>query len=133
LEAKEIQVHSSLAPDLLVSGNENLLYSVFRNLIDNVINYAGENTTVQIKQYNQEDKFAYISFSDNGVGIKDQKHLSRLFERFYRVEEGRSRDTGGSGLGLSIVKNVILFHGGTISVRNVPAGGLEFLFSLPVA
>ena len=57
--------------------------------------------------------------------------IPRLFERFYRVCEGRTRETGGSGLGLSIVKNAVLFHGGSIDVRNGKESGLEFLFSLP--
>ncbi|GHU79154.1 two-component sensor histidine kinase [Bacteroidia bacterium] len=132
LRAKDIIVHSIIPPDFSVLGNESLLYSVFRNLIDNVINHAGESLTIEINKYNQEGNFAYFSFSDNGVGIKNEKHLSRLFERFYRVEEGRTRDTGGSGLGLSIVKNGIAFHGGSISVKNRLSGGLEFLFALPV-
>ncbi|GHU74600.1 hypothetical protein FACS189413_19350 [Bacteroidia bacterium] len=132
LQAKNIAVHSSVPDGFEVLGNENLLYSVFRNLTDNVVHYAGENLEIQINKYEKNDKLAFFSFSDNGAGISDERHLSRLFERFYRVEEGRSRDTGGSGLGLSIVKNVILFHGGTISVKNKAMGGLEFLFSLPV-
>jgi signal transduction histidine kinase len=132
LNTKKISVFSTVPADLTVLGNENLLYSVFRNLIDNAINYAGENTTVQIKKHKHEAKHVHFSFSDNGPGIKDERHLPRLFERFYRVEEGRSRDTGGSGLGLSIVKNVILFHGGSISVKNRIPNGLEFLFSLQV-
>ncbi|MDR1632327.1 MAG: two-component sensor histidine kinase [Dysgonamonadaceae bacterium] len=132
LQAKNIVVRSTISRDLSVLGNENLLYSVFRNLMDNVINHAGESLTVEISRYNQEGNLAYFSFSDNGVGIKNEKHLSRLFERFYRVEEGRTRDTGGSGLGLSIVKNGIAFHGGSISVKNRLSGGLEFLFTLPV-
>ncbi|MDR1681989.1 MAG: hypothetical protein LBS25_01160 [Candidatus Symbiothrix sp.] len=132
LQAKNIVFHSTVPTDLMVLGNENLLYSVFRNLTDNVIHYAGENVEIQVGKYDQNGKLAFFSFSDNGAGIADEKHLSRLFERFYRVEEGRSRDTGGSGLGLSIVKNVILFHGGAISVKNGASGGLEFSFSLPV-
>ena len=132
LQAKNIVVHSTISSDLSVMGNESLLYSVFRNLTDNVINHAGENLTINFNQYNQEGNLAYFSFSDNGVGIPNEKHLPRLFERFYRVEEGRTRDTGGSGLGLSIVKNGIAFHGGSISVKNRMNGGLEFLFTLPI-
>ena len=132
LRAKDIVVRSTVPRDLHVMGNESLLYSVFRNLMDNVVNHAGESLTVEISQYNREGNFAYFSFADNGAGVKNEKHLSRLFERFYRIEEGRTRDTGGSGLGLSIVKNGIAFHGGSISVKNRLGGGLEFLFTLPV-
>ena len=131
LQSKDVIVQSTIPDNFMISGNESLLYSVFRNLIDNVINHAGESITIQINQYNEDGKFAYFSFSDNGVGIEDEKHLTRLFERFYRVCEGRTRETGGSGLGLSIVKNAILFHGGSIDVRNGKESGLEFLFSLP--
>lgn len=131
LRAKNITVRSAIPRDLHVLGNESLLYSVFRNLIDNVINHAGENLTVEISRYSREGNLAYFSFADNGAGVKNEEHLSRLFERFYRIEEGRSRDTGGSGLGLSIVKNGIAFHGGSISVKNRLGGGLEFLFTLP--
>jgi signal transduction histidine kinase len=132
LQSKDIVIHSTVPADFLISGNEGLLYSVFRNLMDNVINYAGEGVTIHISKYNEDPKFAYFSFSDNGVGIGDEKHLNRLFERFYRVNEGRTRETGGSGLGLSIVKNAITFHGGTIAVKNSAEGGLVFLFTLPL-
>ncbi|MCC8145992.1 MAG: two-component sensor histidine kinase [Bacteroidales bacterium] len=132
LKEKDIIIHSTLSPDLKIAGNENLIYSIFRNLTDNVIKYAGESITITISKYHQEGKFAYFSFSDNGIGIEDEKHLNRLFERFYRVTEGRTRESGGSGLGLSIVKNAVEFHGGIISVKNRKGGGLEFLFSLPV-
>jgi signal transduction histidine kinase len=131
LQAKDIIIYSTIHQDLNTLGNENLLYSVFRNLVDNVISHAGESITISINQCGEDGKFAYFSFSDNGAGIEDEKHLNRLFERFYRVSEGRTRETGGSGLGLSIVKNAITFHGGTITVKNRMEGGLEFLFSLP--
>ena len=132
LQAKNVTIQSMIPADSTVWGNESLLYSIFRNLTDNVINHAGENVAISIRQYNQKGRMIYFSFSDNGVGIEDERHLTRLFERFYRVNEGRTRDTGGSGLGLAIVKNAIAFHNGNITVKNRVVGGLDFLFSLPV-
>jgi len=132
LAEKNIQFNANLQEDLFISGNESLLYSIFRNLTDNVIRHAGENISINIKTLpDLNDGKIYFVFSDTGKGVGENVILERLFERFYRVEEGRSRDTGGSGLGLSIVKNAVLFHGGTITVRTGGENkGLEFLFSL---
>lgn len=130
MEEKRITFNWSISPNVTVFGNTNLIYSIFRNLLDNSIRYAGENISININIYKEDNQFFYFSFSDNGVGIDDQSHLNRLFERFYRISEGRTRSTGGSGLGLSIVKNAIAFHHGTVIAKNRSGGGLEFLFQL---
>ena len=129
LQEKGITLGWDISEKLIINGNRNLLYSIFRNLTDNVIRYAGNNVNIFISNYRKDADFYYFSYSDTGVGIEEQ-HLNRIFERFYRISEGRTRDTGGSGLGLSIVKNAILFHKGSIAVKNRTGGGLEFLFKL---
>jgi len=133
MDEKGIKINSEVPQDMVIAGNASLLYSIFRNLADNVLRHAGSNVDIDIKVQEIKGGKAYFIFADNGKGIEDENHLNRLFERFYRVHEGRTRDTGGSGLGLSIVKNAVLFHGGTISVRKGKEKGLEFLFSLTLA
>lgn len=132
LEEKHITVVNKLPPNITLTGSSSLLYSIFRNLIDNAIAYAGTNIQITIKCFREDEKFYYFSFSDTGVGVPEE-HLNRLFERFYRVDKGRSRKLGGTGLGLAIVKNAVLFHGGTIFAKNMPTGGLEFVFTLQKA
>ena len=117
-----------LPADIVVQGNQSLLYSVFRNLTDNAIAYAGQGTTITLEAQKEGDMW-HFSFADNGIGVPAE-HLPRLFERFYRVDKGRSRKMGGTGLGLAIVKNSVLLHGGTISVSNQATGGLRFDFTI---
>ena len=109
-------------PQLKISGNRQLLESIFRNLIDNAISYSGGSEIV-IKA----DSEGNFTVSDNGCGVPDE-HLPHIFERFYRIDKGRSRGAGGTGLGLSIVRNAVGIHGSDISVTN--NGGLQFRFRL---
>ena len=118
-----------LPENIHLKGNPSMLYSIFRNLTDNAIAYAGEGITIDIRAEKELSGSWHFVFSDNGVGV-ERKHLDRLFERFYRVDKGRSRKLGGTGLGLAIVKNAVLLHGGTIEVSNKPTGGLQFDFTL---
>lgn len=129
LEERQIKTEVILPSEPKIHGNNSLLYSIFRNLYDNAIAYAGENIKITINCYREDPSYYYFSFSDTGVGVSEE-HINRLFERFYRVDKGRSRKVGGTGLGLSIVKNGVNFHKGQISVKNRPEGGLEFLFTL---
>ena len=114
--------------EVTVNGNMSLLGSIFRNLTENAISYS-EGKTIRIALADSNSKFCRIIFEDDGVGV-DEKNLPRLFERFYRVDKGRSRSKGGTGLGLAIVKHAVMFHGGSITVSNRPEGGLRFEFTL---
>ena len=125
----DMQVYNRIDPEIKIFGNYSLVYSIFRNLVENSVRYAGRGTEVCVECYNSDDDFCYFNFYDTGKGCPEE-HLPRLFERFYRAEEGRTRELGGSGLGLSIVRNAVTFHHGNISVRNRKEGGLRFLFTL---
>ncbi len=129
--AAGISFRNEVQAGVVVNGNEGLLYSVFRNLADNAVKYAGRDTEITVSLISSKDGVIRLSFADSGRGIADESQLARIFERFYRIDEGRTRDSGGSGLGLSIVKNAILVHGGSITARNRDGGGLEFIIQLP--
>ena len=129
LEERGMTLKTNLPEKIVVKGAQGMIYSIFRNLTDNAIAYAGNNTQVTITAERTSSAEWHFTFCDNGVGV-EQKHLDRLFERFYRVDKGRSRKMGGTGLGLAIVKNAVLLHGGTIKVGNRPTGGLQFDFTL---
>lgn len=144
LQQKHMTFNNRLPDNIVVRGNQSLLYSVFRNLTDNAIAYAGEGTTITLTAQRPDTGMVEsaisddgspakwtFTFADNGVGVPAE-HLPRLFERFYRVDKGRSRKMGGTGLGLAIVKNAVLLHGGTIRVSQNEGGGLKFEFSLKI-
>lgn len=117
--------------DCMITGNNSLLSGMLLNLAKNAATYS-KGTKCGVRLDGEDDKFYRFVFFDNGTGVAEE-HLPHLFERFYRIDSGRSRKTGGTGLGLPIVQNTILAHGGTIKVRNNPNGGLEFVFTLPKA
>ncbi|MDR0546983.1 MAG: HAMP domain-containing histidine kinase [Dysgonamonadaceae bacterium] len=128
LEQQGFTVTLDLDKRLTVKGNSVLLYNIFRNLMDNALKYAGKNIHITIRSYS-DDHLHYFSFADNGNGVAEE-HLEHIFERFYQVNKGSSRNLGGSGLGLSIVKDAVTFHQGNIYAQNRNDGGLEFRFSL---
>ncbi len=128
-EGKGISVCNYIKEDVVVYGNMSLMMSVFHNLLANAIAYSGA-SIVELRIARANDN-GYITVADNGVGV-DDIHLSRLFERFYRVDKGRSRQVGGTGLGLAIVRNAVLIHGGEVRVENRRSGGLVFIIKLPL-
>lgn len=127
-EDERLTLHTDFDRQVAIEGNPSLIGSIFRNLTENAIAYSeGRNIFISLLENN--DTECRIRFEDDGCGV-DEKQLSRLFERFYRVDKGRSRRMGGTGLGLSVVKHAVQFHGGVITVSNRPGGGLRFDFSL---
>jgi len=115
--------------DCMVMAHEPLLMNALLNLTYNAARYS-EGTLITLSRLREENGREVFSYSDNGVGV-DEEHLERLFDMFYRVDSGRSRKKGGSGLGLPLVKKIITAMGGDITVRNAAQGGLEFIFTLP--
>ena len=112
-----------------IQGNYNLLTGMIINLVKNAAAYS-KGTECNLSCTGEDDNFYYFLFRDNGTGVGEE-HLPHIFERFYRIDSGRSRKAGGTGLGLPIVQNTVLAHGGKITVENCPGGGLGFRFSLP--
>ena len=127
-EDERLLLHTDFSDEVIIDGNPSLIGSIFRNLTENAIAYS-EGRNIYISLLENNDKLCRIRFEDDGKGV-ELKHLSHLFERFYRVDKGRSRQKGGTGLGLAIVKHAVQFHGGTITVTNRPNGGLRFEFTL---
>ncbi len=129
IEQKNIQLEVYLKPKMEILGSYSLIYSIFRNFVDNSLHYAGNDINIIINCYRTDKDFYYFSYADTGVGVSES-HLNRIFDRFYRIDKGRSRKMGGTGLGLAIVKNAVALHHGRISAKLHESGGLEFLFTL---
>ena len=134
IEANNIEFVSLISTNLRLYGCYTLIYSLFKNLIDNSIEHGGKNITITlsagINQIPGDGGYRIdFTYTDTGKGIPPE-NLPRIFERFYRIEEGRTRKTGGCGLGLAIVQNAILYHRGEVTVDNRPEGGVIFKFHL---
>ena len=132
LQEKGIAPSLQLPQHVEVLGDQSLIYSIFRNLIDNAIAYATGASLLSITcaEVEKEGRHFYeFIVSDNGQGVEAQ-HLTHLFERFYRVDKGRSRKLGGTGLGLAIVKNAVAAHGGQAIALSTPGRGLTIRFTL---
>ncbi len=129
LAEKNISFIENVDEKYLVQGNSFLIYALFKNLIDNSVEHGGENISIHIEAKEDQENLLHFTYYDTGVGVSE-KHLARIFERFYRVDEGRNRKRGGSGLGLAIVKHAVLLHNGIITASNRPGGGLQFDFTI---
>lgn len=127
-EEKCMDLHIDMQEKVTINANKQLIASIFRNLTENAIAYS-EGQNIYVRSFIEDPAYIGFIFEDDGVGV-DPKHLSHLFERFYRVDKGRSRKMGGTGLGLSIVKHAVKFHEGDIQVRRSEKGGLKFTFTL---
>lgn len=134
LKANNTVFNPLISSELSIRSSHDIIYSLFKNLMDNTLEHAGPDTTITIMagifQRSGDPNYRInFTYKDNGKGIPDDA-IDKLFDRFYRIEEGRARKSGGSGLGLAIVKNSVLFHKGEITVDNDPEGGIIFKFYL---
>lgn len=128
--AGDMEFVTDIPDNCLVVCNEALLINALHNLIRNACQHS-HGSRISMEWLREENGYMLFSFSDNGVGVDDE-HLDHLFDLFYRVDFGRSRKNGGSGLGLSLVNRIFKAMDGDITVRNAGSGGLEFIFRLPV-
>ncbi len=144
---RNIQLRLNIPPTLPMQGDVSLIYSLFRNIFSNTITYATDATYFQVEAKvssgnlsssfplafadvrRAETRRICFTFTDNGPGVPNE-HLPHIFERFYRIDKGRSRRLGGTGLGLAIVKNIALHYGGSVTASQTPGGGLTIEIEL---
>ena len=127
-DKKQIQLTITKS-DTDINCNANLMVQALKNLVDNAIKYSPENTTVTV-WLDQQPNADILFVKDEGHGI-DDAHISKLFQRFYRVDDARSRQMGGTGLGLAIVKHIAQSHGGQAAVSSKLNVGTTFSLELP--
>jgi two-component system phosphate regulon sensor histidine kinase PhoR len=128
IEERSAVVEIVVSTDLRVMANASLLEQALVNLIENALKYSEGTPSITVRG-EQAEGMVRLSVCDSGPGIP-KPHLGRLFERFYRVDHGRSRKMGGTGLGLSIVKHISQVHGGEVQVDSAPGRGSEFSITL---
>ena len=119
---QNITLQFSIPDSMPMTGDASLIYSLFRNIFSNVLAYATDATCFRVQAKASGERY-HFTLIDNGIGVPES-HLPHIFERFYRIDKGRSRRLGGTGLGLAIVKNIALQYGGTATATHTPGGGL---------
>lgn len=124
----KLELHVDIKENVEIIGNKAIITSIFHNLTENALAYS-EGKNIYITLASKTPDLVTMVFEDDGVGV-EETHLQHLFDRFYRIDKGRSRKLGGTGLGLSIVKHAVRFHGGDIQVSKSSRGGLRFTFTL---
>ncbi|MFK7996438.1 MAG: phosphate regulon sensor histidine kinase PhoR [Granulosicoccus sp.] len=129
-EAPKHHFEQNLDDSLAIVGSEKEIYSACNNLLTNAIKYTAPGTTISISWHRDQNGLATFCVDDNGPGV-EPRHLSRLSERFYRVDTGRSREQGGTGLGLAIVKHAVQRHGGSLDIKSTPGSGSRFSAVFP--
>ncbi|MCX5687736.1 MAG: ATP-binding protein [Candidatus Omnitrophica bacterium] len=129
LEKKGMDIKNELSRGIVINADKDRIEGVFTNLLDNAIKFSKDKGVIKIYGQEENGKIKII-VEDSGIGIPE-KDISRIFERFYRVDKARSRELGGTGLGLSIVKHIVELHGGNVGVESVEGFGSKFWFTLP--
>ncbi|MDQ0721531.1 signal transduction histidine kinase [Paenibacillus sp. W4I10] len=129
-EKKQIRLEMHVPEELYIEADEDKMKQIFINLLSNGINYTPDGGRVKLQVTMDNDDEVVFAVSDTGIGIP-KKDLPRIFERFYRVDKGRSRNSGGTGLGLSIVKHLVELHHGKLAVESELGMGTTFRVILP--
>lgn len=129
LSEQHIRVENEIPEEISIKGNATLVYAIFRNLVENSVRYAGHDFSIHLQSRDNSDGTITFEYHDDGIGVEEE-YMGRIFERFYRIPSESSDKSEGSGLGLSIVRNAVAFHGGSIQAFTMKPHGLGFRFSL---